>query len=373
VIQKIEVENFKCFEHVEVELSNLNLFSGVNSMGKSTLIQVLLLLRQSYEQNALEKGIYLNGKYTNLGIGKDVLYTDAKENKISFLIEDEFCTLHTEYEYNGAADFLKEANKKDATAFIPLTDLMNLFGNGFHYVAADRLGPQSSYEKSYYEVWENRQIGNHGEYAVHYLQTHELDDVKNKSVLYDGEDNIRLLKQVERWMGEITPGVSLRMEEYGHSNRIGLTVHQAGSMGADYFTAQNVGFGISYVLPVVLSLLKARKGELLILENPEAHLHPKGQRKMGELIAKAAQGGIQIIVETHSDHVLNGIRLCAKNEEIDPDLVRLYYFTRQEIKKGNEHKVVPVIENPVLKPDGRLSFWPEGFFDEWDKAIDDLF
>ena len=72
MIRKIEADNFKCFEHVDVELSNLNLFSGVNSMGKSTLIQMFLLLRQSYEQNALEKGIYLNGKYTNLGTGKDV-------------------------------------------------------------------------------------------------------------------------------------------------------------------------------------------------------------------------------------------------------------------------------------------------------------
>lgn len=372
MIWKIKVDNFKCFEHIELDISNLNLLSGVNSMGKSTLIQVFLLLRQSYEQNALEKGIYLNGKYTNLGVGRDILYTEAKENRIKFSIEDDSCSLETIYDYNKAADFLKQTGEISIHTSRALTSL-NLFGEGFHYIAADRLGPQSSYEKSYYEVWENKQVGNHGEYAVHYLQTHELENVENECVLYDGEDNIRLLKQVERWMGEITPGVSLHMEDYGHSNRIGLTVHQAGNMGADYFTAQNVGFGISYVLPMVLSLLAAKRGDLLILENPEAHLHPKGQRKMGELMARAAQGGVQIIVETHSDHVLNGIRLCAKNRKVDPELVRLYYFTRQEIQKDGEQKIVPIIENPILKSDGRLSFWPEGFFDEWDKAIDDLF
>lgn len=369
MIRKIEVNNFKCFEHIDLELSNLNLFSGVNSMGKSTLVQALLLLRQSYEQNALYKGIYLNGKYTNLGVGKDVLYADAKENRIDILIKDEQHSLRAEYEYNAVADFLSMAY---GVIDEVMTDI-SLFGTGFHYIAADRLGPQNSYEKSYFEVWENKQVGNHGEYAVHYLQTHEREDVKNESVLYDGEENTRLLKQVECWLGEITPGISLRMEEYGHSNRIGLTVHQAGNMGADYFTAQNVGFGISYVLPVVLALLNAKSGELLILENPEAHLHPKGQRKMGELIARAAQGGVQIIVETHSDHVLNGIRLCAKNGRIDPDIVRLYYFTRQEIKEDQEYKIIPAIENPILQSDGRLSFWPDGFFDEWDKAIDDLF
>ncbi|MBS6398181.1 MAG: DUF3696 domain-containing protein [Clostridiales bacterium] len=369
MIQKIKADNFKCFEHISLELSGLNLLSGINSMGKSTLVQMLLLLRQSYDQNALEKGIYLNGKYTNLGIGRDVLYTDAKENLIRISIEDEQRQLYTEYDYNGAADFLK------LTSSVQMDEVkdINLFGNGFHYIAADRLGPQSSYEKSYYEVWENKQVGNHGEYAVHYLHTHELEDVENERVLYDGEENIRLLKQVECWMGEITPGISLRMEEYGHSNRIGLTVHQEGNIGADYFTAQNVGFGISYVLPIVLSLLKAKSGELLILENPEAHLHPKGQRKMGELIARAAQGGVQIILETHSDHVLNGIRLCAKKGEINPDIVKLYYFTREKRRESGEDRIVPVVENPVLNKDGRLSFWPEGFFDEWDKAIDDLF
>ncbi len=369
MIQRIKADNFKCFEHIDIELSNLNLLSGINSMGKSTLIQLFLLLRQSYDQNALEKGIYLNGKYTDLGTGRDVLYTDAKENKINICIEDEKTSLYMEFKYNAAADFLK------LTKQIPMDTLnnVNLFSRGFIYIAADRLGPQSSYKKSYFEVWDNEQIGNHGEYAVHYLQAHELEDVVNKNVLYDNEENIRLLKQTECWMGEITPGISLRMEEYGHSNRIGLTVHQAGSMGADYYTAQNVGFGISYVLPIVLALLKARKGELLILENPEAHLHPKGQRKIGELIAKAAQGGVQIILETHSDHVLNGIRLCAKNKLIDSEIVRIYFFSRKEIKDDVENRTIPIVENPILKSDGRLSFWPDGFFDEWDRAIDDLF
>ena len=344
MIQRIEASNFKCFKDISLEMSNLNLLSGINSMGKSTIIQMLLLLRQSYEQNALEKGIYLNGKYTNLGVGKDVLYTEAEENRIKMKISDESTMLSAEYDYNGMADFLKLLENID----INMVKDMNLFGSGFNYIAADRLGPQSSYEKSYYEVWEQEQIGNHGEYAVHYLQTHESEEVENKNILYDEEPSRRLQRQV------------------------GLMVHQEGNIGADYFTAQNVGFGISYVLPIVLALVKAKKGELIILENPEAHLHPSGQRKMGELIARAAQGGVQVIVETHSDHILNGIRLCAKHNMIDPDIVRLYYFSRKKADT-EEYSSIPVIDNPVLYKDGRLSFWPEGFFDEWDRAIDELF
>ena len=78
-------------------------------------------------------------------------------------------------------------------------------------------------------------------------------------------------------------------------------------------------------------------------------------------------------METHSDHILNGIRLSAKNEKISPELVQLYYFTRRRLEQSGEDKIIPVIENPILNIDGRLSFWPAGFFDEWDRAIDDLF
>ena len=370
MLTRIKVKNFKCFEEEELELSRLNLFSGINSMGKSTLIQALLLLRQANEQGALGRGIYLNGMYTSIGSGRDLLYRDAAEEQIVIGIASEKREYESQYIYKGEADFLSVADPADVKE--NETDF-NLFGKGFSYIAADRLGPQSSYQKSYYEVWEHEYLGNHGEYAVHYLDMHGTDPVKNTAVLYPEEADKSLLRQVERWMGEITPGISFRTEDYGHSNRIGLTVHQAGIAAAEYFSVQNVGFGISYVLPVVLALVKAQAEDLVILENPEAHLHPAGQSRMGELIARACHGGVQVIVETHSDHVLNGIRLAAKRELIKPDEVRLNYFARKSAERNGEQITIPVIEKPVLYKDGLLSFWPEGFFDEWDKAIDALF
>ena len=369
MITRMAVENFKCFEKEELELSYLNLFSGINSMGKSTMIQALLLLRQAYEQNALDKGIYLNGKYTSIGVGRDLLYVGAQENFVGISLQSEAGCFEKRYQYEKDADFLREIDCLEEGEGSKL----NLFETGFAYIAADRQGPQNSYQKSYYEVWEQNQIGSHGEYAVHYLKEHELDDVENEMVLYENEPNHRITRQVECWMSEITPGVSFRTEEFGHSNMVGLTVRQQSTFAAEYFSAQNVGFGISYVLPIILALVKAKAGELLILENPEAHLHPKGQRKMGELIARAAQGGVQIILETHSDHVLNGIRLCAKRDILDSGRVKLFYFERRMKEENGEQVVFPVIQKPVLQKDGRLSFWPDGFFDEWDKAIDEMF
>ena len=254
-----------------------------------------------------------------------------------------------------------------------MNSIYNIFGEGFSYIAADRLGPQSSYQKSYYEVWEQDNIGNHGEFATHYLSMHGTDKVKNKRIILNEPKQDMIINQDEHWMGKITPGIAFRIEDYGHSNRIGLTVHQESASGAEYFSVQNVGFGISYVLPVVLSLVKAKQGDLLVLENPEAHLHPAGQRQMGELMARAASGGVQIIVETHSDHVLNGIRLAVKEKNILPEEIKLNFFTRKSEEIDGEIRMMPYIDRPNILESGRLSYWPDGFFDEWDKAIDELF
>jgi len=76
------------------------------------------------------------------------------------------------------------------------------------------------------------------------------------------------------------------------------------------------GFGLSYTLPVITALLVGTliPNSLVIIENPEAHLHPRGQTEIARLIALCAQVGTQIIIETHSDHLFDGIRIAAKNK-----------------------------------------------------------
>lgn len=142
------------------------------------------------------------------------------------------------------------------------------------------------------------------------------------------------------------------------------------SLGEESTNALNMGFGVSYSLPIIVALLSAREGDILVLENPEAHLHPRGQRKIGELVALAAANGVQIFMETHSDHVLNGIRLSVRNKKISSDKVKINYFYEYLSEEGiQKHEKT----SPEILEDGSLSNWPEGFFDEWDKAIDELF
>ena len=90
---------------------------------------------------------------------------------------------------------------------------------------------------------------------------------------------------------------------------------------------------------------------------------------MGVLLAKAAAAGIQIVVETHSDQVLNGLRVAARDGIVSPESVAVHYFSRQETEKGGSYSVV---NSPEMDADGRFDDWPEGFFDEWDTQLERL-
>jgi predicted ATPase len=129
----------------------------------------------------------------------------------------------------------------------------------------------------------------------------------------------------------------------------------------------NVGFGLTYVLPVVTAVLFASPGDLLIIENPESHLHPQGQARLGKLFAQSAEQGVQLFIETHSDHVLNGVRVATKQQLISPEKVGIFFFERY---LADEHRTE--IIQPIIDENGRINKWPPGFFDEWDNQLDEL-
>jgi predicted ATPase len=105
---------------------------------------------------------------------------------------------------------------------------------------------------------------------------------------------------------------------------------------------------------------------LLLIENPEAHLHPRGQALLGRLCALAASGGAQVLVETHSDHILNGIRLAVKRGELDAASTIMHFFDRVP------NVLQPRLSTVEVSPDGMIDQWPTGFFDQWEHSIEEL-
>ncbi|MER6709861.1 DUF3696 domain-containing protein [Streptomyces sp. NPDC000877] len=168
-------------------------------------------------------------------------------------------------------------------------------------------------------------------------------------------------------MQELCPGVNLQADAIEGTDSVRLSYGFGGTAGINATRRRrptNVGFGLTYALPIVVACLTATPESLILLENPEAHLHPKGQSRMAALLSAAAATGAQLIVETHSDHVLNGVRIAVKQGVLQPEDTVVHYF--QGNGAGTE------VVTPRIDKDGMLQQWPEGFFDEWENSLDQL-
>ena len=349
MLTEIQIKNFKCFQKEKFKLAPLTLLSGLNSTGKSSVLQSLLLLRQSYKEGG---NIRLNGDLIELGQALDVFAVDAKNDYMEFQLQSK------------NQKFLTWSNHFDVSTEQLTTEksLINidkqaLFNDDFHYISADRWGPRISVPLSDFDVHHNN-LGKYGEYTIHYLLEHGDRHLKNSNIGLLNEDAGKtLLHQVQSWLNDISPGVKIDPKQFKTVN--------AGTIGFSFpsevgfsrpFRPTHVGFGLSYTLPVIVALLSLPKNGLVILENPEAHLHPRGQSLIGKLIAHVAAAGIQVIVETHSDHLLNGIRIAVRDGLLMPEQSTLHYFARN----GSAIEIT----TPQIDSDGKIDKWPEGFFDE---------
>ena len=371
MVDSLHIENFKCFENQRFELGNLTLLTGLNGTGKSSVIQSLLLLRQSYQHRFLQDGgLLLNGDLIQLGTTRDIFFENAKNDEFGFRLDLSGIPTEWRFGYNRQqADVGRQISEKVSDRVYDTS----LFGDNFHYLPADRMGPQAAFEISDYSVRERQQLGTKGEHTPYFLgvfgtKSFTKDARVHPDTAHSNDTNLH--NQVEAWMGEISPGVRINLEIYPSIDRINL--QYSFSLGMDTtnnYRSTNVGFGITYTLPILLALLASRKDTLVLLENPEAHLHPQGQFKLGELMARAASCGIQVIVESHSDHILNGIRVAVRQKIIAPDQVRLYYLSRP----ADTDQLSSKVDSPRVDEDGRIDEWPEGFFDEWEKGLEQLF
>ena len=370
MISNIYIRNFKSLKEVDFVLNNLTLIAGKNNVGKSSLIQVLLLLRQSYEKRTLlESGLLLQGDYIKIGKGKDALSNDTIDEYFQFRIdwEEDFC-LDLKYEYASKSDlqpFLKEKCEEYSDKSLRERALFN---NKLTYLSADRIVPQTTYPVSDYHVNTLNSLGIKGEYTAHYLAENDITEVNNKLCYPESQSN-NLLSQVNLWMSEISSGIKIGAKIIEEINNVSLSYEFMTEKNeyTNKFTPVNVGFGLTYVLPVVTALLASKPGDLLLIENPEAHLHPAGQSTIGKLIALAAESGVQIFVETHSDHILNGVRVAVVQREISKDNISFIYFSKD--KELQQHAT---ISTPYIDENGRLDEWPQGFFDEWNIQLDKI-
>lgn len=362
MVNKIVLEKFKCFEDkLEIPLSNVTIMYGKNGRGKSTVSQALLLIAQSMRKANELNELVINGKLVNLGYFDELLYNYGG---------DQFAIgINSETEYL-LAQFSKVKGHSSVGRLSRLSvngverlDTISSFGNEDKddesligiastsdvkilqdlkdciYVSADRHGPVNS-QKRIYSV--NKQI---------------LDPLGDNVIQVIAERDSQFRKDLEKALSVIMSGAHLTVKEV-ESDNLELMLN---SMDGDTsFKPVNVGYGYSYVLPVIVASMIAERGSVLIIENPEAHLHPGAQSRLARfLIKNAIDKGYQLIMESHSDHVVNGMRISSKEGEIKPSQCLIdYFYTSPDSGK-------PVVEVITCDRKGTLSSYPDDFMDEW--------
>jgi predicted ATPase len=374
MITKLHIANFKLLKNNDFDCKNLNILTGLNGMGKSTVLQALLLLRQSYKDNKITN-LELKGNLCEIGFQEQAITqkTDAKTIDIEFAIDNI---------KNYKCAFKIDQKKTKST--IPIINVLSendlndiaLFSNNFQYISAERIKPQTKhlYDNDIVETHNQiSEIKGRCEYAVHYLAKKAESLINFEQLKHDTQTkNTNLITQVSAWLGEISPSIKVEAKADDRTKETTLSYqYEVGDTYTGEFTPENVGFGVSYTLPIVVALLAAKKDSLILIENPEAHLHPKGQAKLAELMCLAAQNGVQIFCETHSDHIINGILAAVyehykdkrdkkpKIRGISNENVNISFFGRNEMEHISE------VVTMKLSETGRfMDKKPINFFDQ---------
>jgi hypothetical protein len=164
---------------------------------------------------------------------------------------------------------------------------------------------------------------------------------------------LEALRSDLRQLGLTWKVIARRLDQTQVALKVGRLSHPTRGGASDLVDIADVGFGLSQTLPVVVALHAAGPGQLVYLEQPEIHLHPRAQASMAQVIADAAARGVQVLLETHSSILLLAIQSLVAERRLDPKAVSLNWFSRE----GGETHVTP----GDLDARGAFGDWPEDF------------
>ncbi len=359
MIAEIGLENFKCFRDLTLKTANLTVLTGANGAGKTSVLHSLLLARQMARQPD-RKHVEFNGVDTlELGGPDDVIHREAGDDSAAIEILDAQGDCRR---WSFRAADVSDARTLNAIVVDRPDEYSGALAGPapqFCYLCAERLGPRDVLKASAAAVAE-LDIGSRGEFVAQVLASFDRSRIRSgRAESSTSESQIFSLRhQTERWMSEIVRPIQIDAEWFPNTSVTRLRFSTPG-LRSEWTRAPNAGFGISYALPIVVAALRAEVGGLLLVENPEAHLHPAGQSRIGGFLAQVAADGVQIILETHSDHVLNGIRVAVAegSAALLPAQVAVHFFRAED--DGS-----PAIQSMEVAQTGQLSAWPSGFFDQ---------
>lgn len=381
MLTQMKLQNFKCFNSLLLRLEPLTLLTGFNAAGKSTALQSLLLLAQSLQSGNRSAELLLNGPLARLGTPSEVLNTGSGD--VIFSVEDDQAdiewTLQAKDRAEGVSMRIRRLRIKSAMGTkeydkpklsemllpseadieaIKLTERLR----EMIFLSAVRMGTADIFPSPEGPSPVHANVGVQGEFAPWWFYKF-LDEKIEKARLNPSDSAETLRRQFNAWASELFPGAQGNVQAIERTNLLRLELRLGDT--DDWRRPSNIGYGLTYAFPVIVAGLLAKPKQILIIDSPEAHLHPLGQSEMGRFLSKIASTGVQVIVETHSDHVLNGIRLAIRNRDIDSEKVAVHFFNRPGVMPEDSAQVI----SPLIDSQGNLSEWPEGFFDQSEKDL----
>jgi len=353
MITHLKIKGFKRFENELFDFRSLTILAGRNGAGKTSVLHALLLAKHAARRS---DGIAeLNGPFgLELGWFDDLVNVNA-ENRFSVEIED-----HA----NRSAVWTFTAGDTELYAKVTIPDKsLTIFSSedarGFQYLSAERTGPRIT-QKGAPLPQELLEVGTTGQHVAQVLEKlgRHIITVSRRANPSDPDEFSSFKAQTEAWLSRIVRNIQLDTGFFPGTDVFSIQFRNDGVSG--WVKPTNMGFGVTYTLPIIAAAMTALDGGLLIIENPEAHLHPAGQSEIGVFLARMAAAGLQIIVETHSDHVLNGVRRAIGESKIlsSEDAI-VHFFPDSNLP----------VQPLSFTPTGGVSEWPQGFFDQYQLDI----
>lgn len=366
MLRTIKAQRFKCFEHLELELAPFTLLTGYNGAGKSTAIQPLLLISQAMRVRETPV-LSLNGPLVRLGTVGEIM-SPGGERTISLGCSDDLgATAHWSLTQDRALSSgemrLTEAGfsfqEDSAPCWLPSTNQPLLLTiRDLIFLSATRQPQREAQPYPDHPAAVVGDVGVEGEFAA-YWYVRQADEDVAEARRHPTETRNTVRGQISAWLADLFPGASVNAERIRDVSLAKTTFSLGRSPG--WRRPSNVGYGLSYAFPLLVTLVCAKRGQVVIVDSPEAHLHPSAQSTMGSILAHFAAAGVQVIVESHSDHLLSGLRLAVRRGILSPDAALVHFF---ESAAGDECRTKIHIDE-----DGGIQNWPTGFFDQ---AISDL-
>lgn len=366
MLTRIDLQHFKCFELLRLPLAPLTLLTGLNASGKSAVLQAFALLNQTMREHEWSTRLILNGTVVRLGVAPDVVDEENSKNTFSISLETDEEILKWDFYgerhdrsmavENVYIDGRKTEHPQTLHYLLPTdkyspTHLANHLRD-MTYITAERIPPQETYPLEDSHII--NVVGPRGEYTLNILHWGEDKSVQEELIISDSPP--LLMRQVEERMRTLFPGFRINLQPAGNSLILGLRLSDT----ARFNHPTNTGSSLTQILPIVVAILAANRGDIIVIENPEIYLHPAGQALIGQFMADAAGAGIQLLVETHSDHVLNGVRRAVKESRISADQVAIHFFRPRS-------EGLTQVMSPIIDDSGNIDYWPDGFFDQYDK------